>query len=75
MASTPSEPIARELSAVTVQLRRMTRVVDRLREVAMLGSTGGRAMQLDEASRALHQALLAIDEATLPVTVTVQVRS
>jgi len=68
MSSTTTEPSARELSAVTMQLRRMTRVVDRLCEMAMLGTSGGRAMHLGEASRALHQALLAIDEAAVPVS-------
>ena len=75
MSSTPTEPSARELSAVTVQLRRMTRVVDRLCEMAMLGPAGDRAMQLGEASRALHQALLAIDEAALPGPAPVAVRA
>jgi hypothetical protein len=52
-----------ELSSVTMQLRRVTRVVDRLWELALLGTSGGRAMELGEASRALHHALLAIEEA------------
>ena len=60
------EPQDRELSSVTKQLRRVTRVVDRLWEVALLGTSGGRAMELGEASRALHQALLAIEEAGYP---------
>ena len=41
----------------------------------MLGPAGDRAMQLGEASRALHQALLAIDEAALPGPAPVAVRA
>ena len=68
MSSTTSDPSTRELSAVTMQLRRMIRVVDRLCELSLLGTSGGRAMQLGEASRALHQALLAMDEAAVPAS-------
>jgi len=65
MAGTDSQPLT-ELASVTAQLRGVTRVVDGLWERSLLDGLGGPAMELGEASRALHQALLAIAEAGVP---------
>ncbi|HXX90006.1 MAG TPA: hypothetical protein VEI83_07275 [Acidimicrobiales bacterium] len=68
MHSAHGDARPRELSSITMQLRRVTRTVDRLWELALTGPAAGqRAMELGEASRALHQALLAMEEAALPV--------
>ncbi|GEM_PF-5532236 len=52
---------ATELAGVAILLRRVSRVVDRMLKVALVEPSGERALQLGEASHAIHQALLAVD--------------